>query len=222
MRAPGCAGPAASKAGADRMGLLRAKQAVARVARAISTFEPVMMAARPLDAAEAQAWRPRARRRFSKLPLDNSWARDSGPTFVTAEDGTRGAVQWEFNAWGNKYHPWTDDAQFASRVARQADVRLYAAPLVCEGGAIHTDGAGHADHDRTMPAQRQPQSASRPSAGRGATGALHRRAARDLAGRRLLRRRDRRPCRQHRLFRRARTRARRRAKLARRIPTLHP
>src|SRR5215470_15415110 len=35
-------------------GLLRAKQAVARVARAISTFEPVTMAVRPEDAAEVK------------------------------------------------------------------------------------------------------------------------------------------------------------------------
>jgi len=77
-----------------------------------------------------------------EVELDDSWARDSGPTFVTAADGRRGAVQWEFNAWGNKYQPWTNDAQFASRVARQCDVRIYPAPLVCEGGAIHTDGEG--------------------------------------------------------------------------------
>jgi agmatine deiminase len=122
-------------------GLLRAKQAVARVARAISTFEPVVIAARPLDVAEAQL-ATSGKTELFEVALDDSWARDSGPTFVVAEDGRRGAVQWEFNAWGNKYHPWADDAQFAGRVARQADVRLYAAPLVCEGGAIHTDGQG--------------------------------------------------------------------------------
>jgi len=122
-------------------GLLRAKQAVARVARAISTFEPVVIAARPLDAPEVQL-ATSGKAQIFEVAIDDSWARDSGPTFVTAEDGRKGAVQWEFNAWGNKYHPWTDDAQLASRIARQADVRLYSAPLVCEGGAIHTDGQG--------------------------------------------------------------------------------
>jgi agmatine deiminase len=122
-------------------GLLRAKQAVARVARAISTFEPVVIAARPIDAPEAQL-ATSGKAEIFEVAIDDSWARDSGPTFVTAEDGRKGAVQWEFNAWGNKYVPWSDDAQFASRVARQADVRLFTAPLVCEGGAIHTDGQG--------------------------------------------------------------------------------
>jgi agmatine deiminase len=122
-------------------GLLRAKQAVARVARAISSFEPVIIAVRPLDAAEAKL-ATSGKTEIFEVALDDSWARDSGPTFVTAPDGAKGAVQWEFNAWGNKYHPWTDDAQFASRVARQCDVRLFQAPLVCEGGALHSDGEG--------------------------------------------------------------------------------
>ena len=107
----------------------------------IGWFEPVVIAARPLDAPEVQL-ATSGKAQIFEVAIDDSWARDSGPTFVTAEDGRKGAVQWEFNAWGNKYHPWTDDAQLASRIARQADVRLYSAPLVCEGGAIHTDGQG--------------------------------------------------------------------------------
>ncbi len=121
-------------------GLLRAKQAVARVARAISTFEPVTMAVRPEDAAEpklACAGKIEA----VEFPIDDSWARDSGPTFVTGEGG-KAAVSWTFNAWGNKYHPYTDDSAFAGRVAKRLDAKLYRAPLVCEGGAIHVDGEG--------------------------------------------------------------------------------
>ena len=122
-------------------GLLRAKQAVARVARAISTFEPVTMAVRPQDAPEARL-ATSGKTDIFEVELDDSWARDIGPTFLAGPDGARAGVQWEFNAWGNKYHPWTEDAQFASRVLRSADVALYRAPLVCEGGAIHCDGEG--------------------------------------------------------------------------------
>ncbi len=121
-------------------GLLRAKQAVARVARAISSFEPVTLAARPLDAAEAKL-ATSGKVEIFEIALDDSWARDSGPTFVASDRGVA-AVSWEFNAWGNKYRPWADDAEFGARVARQADAKLYRAPLVCEGGAIHTDGEG--------------------------------------------------------------------------------
>jgi len=120
--------------------MLRAKQAVARVARAISTFEPVIMAARPADAAEARL-ATSGKVEIFEVALDDSWARDSGPTFVVSEHDVA-AVSWEFNAWGNKYRPWTDDAEFAGRLARGFDIKLYRAPLVCEGGAIHGDGEG--------------------------------------------------------------------------------
>lgn len=122
-------------------GMLRAKQAYARVARAISSFEPVTIAVRPHDAAEVKL-ATSGKVEIFEVPLDDSWARDSGPTFLTGADGARAAVQWEFNAWGNKYHPWVDDAQFATRAAAEAGVKAYHAPLVCEGGAIHTDGQG--------------------------------------------------------------------------------
>lgn len=121
-------------------GFLRAKQAVARVARAISSFEPVTMAVRENDAAEARL-ATSGRVEIFEVPLDDSWARDTGPTFVVSESSVA-AVSWQFNGWGNKYRPWTEDAEFASRLARRADVRCYRAPLFCEGGAIHTDGEG--------------------------------------------------------------------------------
>lgn len=122
-------------------GVLRAKQAYARVARAISTFEPVTMAVRPHDAAEARL-ATACKTALFEVGLDDSWARDQGPTFLAGADGARAAVQWRFNAWGNKYHPCDQDAQLATRIARSVDARVYAAPLVCEGGAIHGDGEG--------------------------------------------------------------------------------
>jgi agmatine deiminase len=127
-------------------GLLRAKQAYARVARAISTFEPVTMAARPQDHAEAQLACGGKAAIFEAL-LDDSWARDMGPTFLAgpnsaADGGARAGVAWTFNAWGNKYHPYTNDALLAGRILAEARVAAYHAPLVCEGGAIHSDGAG--------------------------------------------------------------------------------
>ena len=122
-------------------GLLRAKQAFARVARAISTFEPVTMAVRPQDSAEARL-ACSGKVEIFEVPLDDSWARDMGPTFLRGPAGARAAVQWRFNAWGNKYQPYADDALLATRIAKLADARIYDAPLVCEGGAIHSDGEG--------------------------------------------------------------------------------
>jgi agmatine deiminase len=121
--------------------LLRAKQAFARVARAISTFEPVVMAVRPHDVAEARLACSGKVETF-EVPLDDSWARDMGPTFLRGPGGALAAVQWRFNAWGNKYHPYNEDAQLATRIAKASGARIFDAPLVCEGGAIHSDGEG--------------------------------------------------------------------------------
>jgi agmatine deiminase len=119
-------------------GLARARAAHAAVARAIARHEPVTMAARPQDVEEAarltgmEIW---------PVALDDSWARDSGPTFLKGTSA-KAAVTWRFNAWGGKYSPYDQDALFAGRVAQKAGVPARAAPLVCEGGAIHSDGQG--------------------------------------------------------------------------------
>jgi len=133
--------PCRTEAWGGPEGLLRAKQAFARVARAVSTFEPVTMAVRPDEAAEV-ALACAGKTEIFVVPLDDSWARDIGPTFLTDAQGARAGVAWRFNAWGNKYHPYTEDMAFAGRVLASTGVPAYDAPLVCEGGAIHVDGEG--------------------------------------------------------------------------------
>jgi len=58
----------------------------------------------------------------------------------------RRAVDWGFNAWGGLqgglYFPWDQDELVARKVAAIEGMSRYAAPLVMEGGAIHTDGQG--------------------------------------------------------------------------------
>jgi len=125
--------------GAD--GFLRAKQAYARVARAVSGFEPVTLAARPADAAEARL-ATGGKVEVVEMALDDSWARDFGPTFLTDKKHRLAGVHWIFNAWGRKYHPYTNDARFARNVLEAAGGAFYPAHLVCEGGALHTDGQG--------------------------------------------------------------------------------
>lgn len=122
-------------------GMLRAKQAYARVARAISSFEPVTLAARPHEVPEARL-ATGGKVEVIELPLDDSWARDFGPTFLRNGKGRVSGVQWIFNAWGQKYHPYTNDAVFARRVLEMIGAPIYRPPLVCEGGALHGDGRG--------------------------------------------------------------------------------
>ena len=122
-------------------GILRAKQAYARVARAISAFEPVTLAARGSEVAEAKL-ATGGKVEVVEMALDDSWARDFGPTFLKNAAGRLSGVQWVFNAWGQKYHPYTNDATFARRVLETVGAGVYAAPLVCEGGALNSDGQG--------------------------------------------------------------------------------
>ena len=122
-------------------GLLRAKQAHARVARAISSFEPVTMAVRPHDTAEAKLACAGKVERLRGAAGRFVGARFGAKISARAE-GMRAGVQWRFNAWGNKYRPFDQDAEFATRVLKRADVPIYRAPFVCEGGAIHADGEG--------------------------------------------------------------------------------
>lgn len=122
-------------------GLLKAEQTYARVARAISSFEPVTMAVRPHDVAEAKL-ACGGRVELFEVALDDSWSRDIGPTFLLGRGGARAGVQWRFNAWGNKYESFDHDAAFATRVLHHEAVPAYHAPFICEGGAIHVDGEG--------------------------------------------------------------------------------
>ena len=76
---------------------------------------------------------------------DRSWARDSGPTFVTGGEGL-GAVCWRFNAWA-KYADRQRDATLGRAVAKRAGAaaltpRARGKTVVMEGGAIDGNGLG--------------------------------------------------------------------------------
>lgn len=118
-----------------------ARQAYGEVARAIARFEPVTMVVRPQDKNEAQLVLGSKVRLF-EAPIDDSWCRDSGPTFLTNGEGGRAGIQWRFNAWGAKYVPFDSDASVATKILKSMDLRVYEGPLTVEGGALHVDGQG--------------------------------------------------------------------------------
>ena len=118
-----------------------AKRDYAAVARAVSDFEPVLMACNPGFAAEVRDMCGSAVEPL-EVPINDSWARDSGPIFVKDSAGSVAAVKFGFNAWGNRWHPHDDDARLPERIASHLGVRLFEAPLVLEGGSIFVDGHG--------------------------------------------------------------------------------
>ncbi len=90
-----------------------------------------------------------------RIPTNDCWIRDYGPTFlVNAELKRLGAVRWQFNAWGEKYTPYDDDAAANARICERLDehgklltptgtpMRSFASTMVGEGGGLETDGQG--------------------------------------------------------------------------------
>ncbi|MFN8155900.1 MAG: agmatine deiminase family protein [Candidatus Nanopelagicales bacterium] len=113
----------------------------AGVARAIAAYEPVVMACRPGQAAEVldrcggavTPW---------EVALDDSWARDNGPVFVTDAEGRAAVVSFRFNAWGERWHPYDSDDRLPVEVAERLGLPLFEAPMVLEGGSFFVDGEG--------------------------------------------------------------------------------
>lgn len=118
-----------------------AEASYAAVAHAIARFEPVLMVARPQDAAAARSYCG-GDVEIVELPIDDSWMRDSGPIFLVGRDGDLAAADFLFNSWGGKYVPFDQDAAIGERLCAHLGVKRFAAPMVLEGGAITVDGRG--------------------------------------------------------------------------------
>ena len=112
-----------------------------RVAQAIARFEPLTMIADPAQATEARR-RCGPSIRVVSVPIDDSWLRDSAPTFIVGPAGARAAAAFTFNAWGNKYRPHDKDAALGERIAALAGLPVYRSELVVEGGGFLSDGEG--------------------------------------------------------------------------------
>ncbi|MFG2981692.1 agmatine/peptidylarginine deiminase [Streptomyces sp. NPDC048258] len=123
-----------------------AKREYAAVARAIADFEPVIMIAAPGLAEEARAACAADTGGHAieviELPADDSWLRDSGPLFAYDEHGDRVGVDFRFNAWGEKHHPWTADDKLAALLLDRLGTPRVHSSMILEGGAITVDGEG--------------------------------------------------------------------------------
>jgi agmatine deiminase len=79
--------------------------------------------------------------RLHRIPTDEPWCRDHGPTFVV-RDGELALVDWRYNAWGGKYPPYDRDDAVPSRIADLLGVQAFRPGIVLEGGAIDVNGRG--------------------------------------------------------------------------------
>jgi agmatine deiminase len=117
-----------------------ARSAYAAVARAIARFEILTLVANPADVDEARRLCGESVR-VEALCFDDAWTRDTGPTYLVDERGRLGGVDWPFNGYG-KFEPFADDAAMAGWMLEYSNARRFEAPIILEGGAIHTDGQG--------------------------------------------------------------------------------
>ena len=84
-----------------------------------------------------------ARVSFHLVPTNEPWCRDHGPIFLTRNvDPKLAIVDWDYNAWGEKYPPFDLDEVVPTRVAEILKVPVYYPRMILEGGAIDVNGAG--------------------------------------------------------------------------------
>ena len=124
-----------------RDGARPVQQAFALLAAAIARFEPLTVGVSRRQAAFArEALLPQVK--LVTLASDDAWMRDVGPTFLVNRRGALRGVDWRFNAWGDKFVPYDDDALAARRFADAAGDPVRSVDMVFEGGSITGDGEG--------------------------------------------------------------------------------
>jgi len=119
-----------------------ARDSHAEVVAAIADFEPVLLVVDPSQAADARARVPSVNVELFEVPIDDSWLRDSGPIIITDGNGYRAGVDFRFNAWGEAFTPYDDDAAVGRRILDHLGIERIESPLVLEGGSIAVDGEG--------------------------------------------------------------------------------
>lgn len=119
-----------------------ARDSHAEVVAAISQFEPVLVVVDPSQLADALKRLPGENVRVFSAPIDDSWLRDSGPIIVTGENGERAGVDFGFNAWGEAFSPYANDATIGERLLDTLEIERLAEPMILEGGSIAVDGEG--------------------------------------------------------------------------------
>lgn len=76
-------------------------------------------------------------------PTNDAWCRDHGPAFlINPTTKQRLIVDWEYNAWGGKYPPFSDDNNLPQKIANYRNLPFVSPGIVMEGGSVEFNGAG--------------------------------------------------------------------------------
>ena len=116
------------------------EQAFSALAQVIARFAEVGICVAERDVQRVERLVPTASLLITEN--DDVWCRDHGPTFLkNSKTGAVAAVDWVYNGWGGKY-PFEKDAQIARRIVKHEGLPCFSSSLVCEGGALESNGVG--------------------------------------------------------------------------------
>ena len=86
---------------------------------------------------------PMERITFYRVPTNEPWCRDHGPIFLTRDrEPQLAVVDWDYNAWGNKYPPFDLDEVVPTRLAEILNLPVFHPHMILEGGSIDVNGTG--------------------------------------------------------------------------------
>jgi agmatine deiminase len=81
---------------------------------------------------------------FYLHPTNDAWCRDHGPAFLinSAAEQKKVIVDWNYNAWGNKYPPYDLDDVIPTLIGKHFDIPVYHPGIIMEGGSVEFNGTG--------------------------------------------------------------------------------
>jgi len=80
---------------------------------------------------------------FYPVATNEPWCRDHGPIFLTRDrDPSLAIVDWDYNAWGNKYPPFDLDEVVPTRLSEILKLPVFYPHMILEGGSIDVNGSG--------------------------------------------------------------------------------
>ena len=81
---------------------------------------------------------------FYYNPTNDAWCRDHGPAFLInpGAEQKKIIVDWDYNAWGNKYPPYDLDDVIPTLIAEHLNIPVFHPGIVMEGGSVDFNGKG--------------------------------------------------------------------------------
>jgi agmatine deiminase len=82
--------------------------------------------------------------KFYTHPTNDAWCRDHGPAFLINPSAAQPKIiiDWNYNAWGNKYPPYDLDDRIPSLIAAVYEIPVLYPDIVMEGGSVDFNGNG--------------------------------------------------------------------------------